>query len=83
MTADLLDQVAGPAEAAEVRRILAEAALDDPIDYWARHTSPCEAPLDGDPLGLWEALAGIALIGVSACIIVSALYSAWTWRIEP
>jgi len=85
MTADLLDQVCSPAEAAEVRRMLSgltERELDGQINY-AHHTEPREAPPYTDPLGLWEALASIALIGVAATIIGAALYSAWVWRIAP
>ena len=88
MTADLLNQVCDPAEAAEVRRILTangltEHELDEQIDY-AHHTEPREAPpLDGDPLGLWQTLASAALIVVALAIIAAALYSAWIWGITP
>jgi anti-sigma-K factor RskA len=56
---------------------------DDQID-WAQHTTPREQPpLDDDGLGLWESIAAIALVCVSATIIIAALYSAWVWKVTP
>ena len=86
MTADLLDQVCSPAEAAEARRMLnglTERELDAQID-WAAHTTPREAPPPYiDPISLLETLAAIGLIGVALTITGAALYSAWLWRIAP
>ena len=86
MTADMLDQVCSPAEAAEVRRMLnglTERELDDAIDY-TMHTTPREPPPPYiDPMSLLETLAALGLTGVALIIIIAALYSAWNWGIAP